>query len=258
MINGIKDLNKYNEQMRATIADKMDFLKHIPLDNIDIIIDLGCADGSLDVAIEEAYPDKKFFYILVDNDKEMLARATENIGEKISHSRFLALDSLEKFNNTDDYSNAVLVMNSVIHEIFSYYSPVERIKYWEHLNSLNFAYIAIRDMHDLPNGEPLPISITDFYKMTKHNAWHNSHTKIYSNILEFLLTYSYTENLEREREEIYLWDWSHELGFFLTNFKPEYVKPFNILYLIEKWHNDFGIDMSTVYTHKSVIFKRIG
>lgn len=256
MINEIKDLNKYNEQMRATIADKMDFLKHIPLDNIDTIIDFGCADGSLDVAIEEAYPDKNFFYILIDNDKEMLARATENVGRKTAHS--LSLDSLDKLGNNYDYSNAVLVMNSVIHEIFSYYSPVERIKFWERLNSFNFAYIAIRDMHDLPGGEPLPVGITDFYKMTQNKAWHDSHTNLYSNILEFLLTYSYTENLEREREEIYLWDWSHELGFFLTSFKPDYVKPFNILYLIEKWHNDFGIDMSTVYTHKSVIFKKKG
>ena len=47
MVNAIADLNKYNTDMEKSMKDKIFFLDHIKVADIDAIVDFGCANGAL-------------------------------------------------------------------------------------------------------------------------------------------------------------------------------------------------------------------
>ena len=73
----IKDIEIYNDRLQKTYEDKCWWVEHIPQD-VNFIIDLGCADAGIFEYIDTKYPNK-YYYLGIDENKEMLKIAREKL-----------------------------------------------------------------------------------------------------------------------------------------------------------------------------------
>ena len=80
--NAIADLNKYNTDMEKSMKDKIFFLDHIRVDDVDAIVDFGCANG----ALLDVMP-KEWAKCGVDNSPDM-----QKICKEKSYSIYDSLD----------------------------------------------------------------------------------------------------------------------------------------------------------------------
>ena len=117
----MNDINGYNERMRATMEDKMWFVKHLPA-NIDTVIDFGCADGSLFRALNHKYPGRFKLFVGVEESDDMRHLANINADNRTLEVPILFAASFEDIKKYKQIKpeNCVFVMSSVIHEIFNY------------------------------------------------------------------------------------------------------------------------------------------
>ena len=129
----IRNYEYYTDGMKRSIRDKLFFLGLIP--NITSITDFGCGDGSLLRVVEDEFPNIKLTG--VDNDPEML-----DIANKTCRTdNFILSSSIPPA--PPESIGSVLVLSSVIHEIYSYDDP---LKFWNQVFNSGYDYISIRDM----------------------------------------------------------------------------------------------------------------
>lgn len=266
----IKDYDTYISGMRKTYYDKCWWINHIP-DNIKYIIDFGCADAGIFEFIDSMYPGR-FIYIGVEENEEMLKIAKEKYG---GNERVCLCKSLNEVRGTFPPYDAILLLNSVLHEILTYKTYVEYMNFLFEVRKLAPAFIAIRDMNNL---DPKPVA--DIRSKIHNNDRFKEHL-LYSGFgeydinlyIEFLLKYFYDKNWDREVRETYLW----KLDFYFERFLCEYMRifdnvagqfiiyhgcysveyeeDFSIKYLRDKWEKDFGVKID-IPTHKKMLFKR--
>lgn len=246
----INDNEIYLKRMKRTFADKMWFMSLIP-DGIKHIVDFGCADNSFLREFNKIYPG--YDCIGIDNNPDFLDMAKKS-GEKV-------FDSLETvLNGGVDPSKTLLVMNSVIHEIYSYSDPE---KVWGEIKKAGFKYIAIRDMYAKGCGyftsrtalelQQSCMKAQDeqrvpgiFIKYLRYvETWLGPNINIIDNgydALHFLLKYFYEENWSRELKENYIpyhYRDFHKLirrNGYDVKFEQFYALP----YLKEKWKHDLN------------------
>ena len=130
MAEKIEDNQVYLSRMRKTFVDKAWFMRVLPED-VDTIIDFGCADGSFMEHLRASFPEYR--YIGVECNREFR--------EECQKRGFEVVESLEEL---DCGKRAVLVLSSVLHEIYTYADPE---KFWDQVEKLRPKHIAIRDMH---------------------------------------------------------------------------------------------------------------
>ena len=244
----------YLERMLKTIPDKAWWVEYIPSE-IDTVVDFGCAAGDLGIYLEYMYPHR-FRYIGIDNNVDMLAKAKEQHLE--------VYPSFEDIEGLVDSFHCVLVLNSVMHEVFTYLTGVEQIILFAKMRGFNFKYIAIRDMflyslslEDLPTGKIYDAIINSKYKDTYRDyvIFSSCGYKNYApGLVDFLLKYTYKENWNRERDEQYLWNWMPTISKNFSNYKIMYNSQFFIPYIREQIKKDFGIDLS-ICTHKKLLLE---
>lgn len=254
-MNSIVNYEDYNSAMAKTLADKCWWLNEIPA-NINTIIDFGCADGALFRFIHKSFPNR-FRFIGVDNNEAMLIKAAENAnkyGYKVNlHTSISSIPA-------DYRKNAVLLLNSVIHEILNYYTYWESQELFDQFEHSGIAYIAIRDMyqHDdvpafhytIPNNEA---------SKEKEVAEKIGHTNPVAHILEFMLKAEYDSNWEREVEERYLWRWAHWF-YGMTNYHILYEENFSLAYHRRLWRKKYqipSVELQNIKTHKKMLLKLI-
>lgn len=142
----IRDQNRYISSMAKTLYDKCWWIDKIPDDVFDVV-DFGCAQGDLAVMINRIAPDR-FRYLGVDSSPEMIALANHNFSLHFQNSSTALLyANMQDAIREIDTSKSVLVLNSVLHEIFSYLTKAEQSALLDLLFNSGFKYIAIRDMH---------------------------------------------------------------------------------------------------------------
>lgn len=247
----IQNYEAYLTKMSKTFFDKAWFMSHLSED-ILYIIDFGCADGSFLQFLKTNCP--QYMYIGIDNNPEMI-KLTKEKG-------FLCFSSVNEMIEKEgwmDEKRCCLVLNSVIHEIYSYYNE------W-HLSqifSFHPKYIAIRDM--MFN----PIDRTRFYLPLKDynkiiNLFKEKYPKQFeefnevwkdqdreTKITHFLLKYIYdNENWSREVKENYLPYDLDELRYTFcfnginidSNYNIDFQSFFKIPYLVNRWKKDFELD----------------
>lgn len=194
----------YLDRMRVGMYDKCWFLANIDTD-VDTIIDFGCADGSLFRFLETMYPDR-FIYVGIENEQHFLDKCP-HIPGRTSYFR-----SIYEVKNNIDWTKAILVMNSVCHEIYSYVDKTEVQCIIAYAGSKNIRHIAIRDMFFRTK---YGIDANKWLEMD--NAFAEKYPKQYAdnkNVCgrgegwrdwrELSLKYTYTENWDREVKEQYL------------------------------------------------------
>ena len=270
----------YNQETAKSVYDKLGFVNRI-YENIDLIVDFGCADGTVTRFIKIFYPNTKIIGYDYGNNN--------NVDDMIEYIS----DSTKVIELVNEYSSkglrSLLIMNSVHHEIFNY---MEKDQYYMLLNNLynvGFTYIFIRDLNIKVSDNPkfkdiIPVELAKLptkIKQLGYNDQFNQFLEIYNNgellnpmtiegqkqYIHFLLKcrYKEKEDWNFEVKENYL---AHDDkfpidGLFLSTDKRypyhmtdsrSYVLPY-VNYINNK---EFGIDLKHlgITTHSQSLYKR--
>lgn len=263
MDHDISNLITYINSMSVTLYDKCWWIDKVPA-NVNTVVDFGCAGGDLAFMINRIMPGR-FTYVGVDNSPTMLDLARHNFSVAEPDFPFMFFNNLPEAIRSINPRKTVFVMNSVIHEIFTYLDADEADELFKLIFNSDFEYIAIRDMHDFGDNWELPSWIEDHIKMIKMTKYAQKWDEFMSRyeaeslcgaLNEFLLKYRYDANWDRESREIYLWDWRsfvvNKYGRLLYHI--DFENDFYIPYIKNKILEDFGF----IYprnTHKKVLLK---
>lgn len=268
-----KNILSYNENMAKGMTDKLFFLNKINFrkDESYLFVDFGCADGAL---LDSLYPiiESKgihSYYIGYDISDSMIELAKSKFSHSTSSVLFTTswTDVMEKVNT---YSNmkSILILSSVIHEVYSYAENNNDIdEFWDRVLNGNFNYICVRDMMVSKDINHTPD--IDIFQFVKNNIPHfTDRMKYYKdfikhwgsmnenkNFVHYLLKYRWTINWEREVNEnyfpIYLEDF---LKAFSEKYNISYLERFRVPFLEKCWKDDFDIEIKD-YTHIKSIFE---
>ena len=264
-----KNIEFYNDQMRKPMEDKMFFIKHIPNDAYTFV-DFGCADGTMLNCLCDVYGDeyKNHTFIGYDISECMINIAKSNFHGKID-------TDINFYNNwaevveklKGDEKKKVLILSSVIHEIYSYGTNASIVQFWaDTVLSDLFDYIVIRDMcpsvdinrkstekliNAIYNAEPFNEQLVSF-----EERWGTILDN--KNAIHFLLKYRYKINWEREVNENYFPITVEDLLTTITFKGPYttmYLNRFTVPFIQEQVKNDFGVEIPD-FTHIKAIFIR--
>lgn len=273
-----KNLASYNAAMRNSLEDKLFFLDLLPEDNYTFV-DFGCADGALIGALCNIYPEKKGLntYIGYDLSTEMISLAKTNFSGDVDEEVVFTSDWKEVIGELSKSKNKkVLVISSVIHEVYSYGEiPKDIDTFWHRVIDTGFDFICIRDMmpsRDIMRETPMRIHDALLYdrknvlmtdQLKEFEKIHGS-TWSMKNAVHFLLKYRWQVNWEREVNENYFPIYVEDLIGILTlkkyfhdadTYKLDYLERFQVPFLMESIKKDFGIEFQD-YTHVKAIFAK--
>lgn len=261
----IQDIESYVRSMSATMYDKCWWVDKISAD-IDTVVDFGCAQGDLALFLDRLKPNR-FRYIGIDNSDEMLSLARHNHYLHFDKSDSEFCQELSGVIGKCNPSRTVLVLNSVMHEIFSYLSVPSANALLSEVFGIGFQAVAIRDMYKHTNAGRLDTEMFgvavrrspyagmwDGYNAYLKSVFGPAIPKAEERITEFLLKYRYVNNWAREMKETYLWDWMPTVRHHAKNYEMMYESSFSIPYLRQRIREDIGIDF-ILDTHKKVLLK---
>ena len=277
MCKVISDNETYLKGMRNTYHDKSWFMSIIP-EEIDMIIDFGCADGSFIEYMKKNWPD--YSYYGVEENEEFL-KACKDKGIEACKSIQEVVTKL-----AGHLDKTLLVMNSVLHEVYTYKGAYEAEQLWHVFSNNGIKYIALRDMYAKGCGVFSSKTQDELYdvcrKKDKHVSANNGEFIALGeklddferqwgevsngyNMTHFLLKYFYNMNWERELVENYipfhyreLHEAIREVGYDIT-----YENFYSLPWLKQKWLNDFDCDthpalhsfIARVLTHMKLFLK---
>ena len=244
---------KYFELLSKGFLDKVWFLGKLE-PCIDTLVDFGCGDGSLSVIIDRVFPGK-YRYIGIDNNPDVLSEAQAQGLEVYS-----SLSELPEI----DYGRSAIILNSVLHEVFSFSAFGEAYALLEEMESKKFRHVAIRDMclnrkDKLPNytKEIMDSSYADAFR----SFLEKTPTEIYPDIadykvlaLEFMLKYLYAD--ESAKSKVYLWRWHAHIPDIFSGYVKEFDSTCRVPWTIRQIRKDFGIDLQ-FDTHRKMLLTRI-
>lgn len=221
----ISDQGVYLSNMSKSFPDKAWFLKYVP-DDISSIVDFGSGSGEFCEYIKAMLEKKGLSpeFTVIDNNPAFLSQAASR--------GFNVFSSLEDYMTVLHEGRTLLIMSSVIHEIYSYadefYDDVGT--FWTTIGKCGFDVIAIRDMsisdsdyRNVPKdavlwvyenvfrngglaikGKPLAELLSEFEEVWGPVANVRTGRVDVKNLIHFLIKYRYVENWRREVLENYL------------------------------------------------------
>jgi SAM-dependent methyltransferase len=202
MAAAISNITKYNERMRRGMLDKTFFLHQV---NATSYFDYGCADGSTLEFIAHLFPEHHFFGYDIDPKMIELANA-KNI-----RNAFFSTDFNELLTKSREVGGeCCLILNSLIHEIYSYLDQNGIDEFWDRVLNSGFQYISIRDMcTSLTVEQEDPAEVNkirehaDRHLLADFEDKYGSISKV-KNLVHYILKCRYGDNWERELNEDYL------------------------------------------------------
>ena len=250
---GIENYGVYNDRMRRSMWDKAFFMDKIP--GADVLIDYGCADGSLIAFLQGLFPGMRF--IGYDVDRSMIASAA---GRGIENAWFFSetaevLERLRALNA--DPSGVAVNFSSVFHEVFHYGYDLKAVGGF--IRAVTPQYLVVRDMMYC-SADPEASAPAEAVRLVRsglperqirdfEKCW--GPVSLRKNLVHLLLKYRYTENWERECAENYF-SYSEDMllrtldpgGRYRCILRLRYILPW-IRYDME---NRFGIDPGDEFT----------
>ena len=250
----IENISIYTERMESGMQDKLFFLDHLN-PKITTVLDFGCADGSLGKAISKIRPD--LIYFGYDENNIMLNMARENYREGTYFDSFSYAIECVNSNNT------ILILSSVLHELYSYKNRNDIEEFWKEVRSSHFKQIAIRDM-GLSNSiitnclAPAPAAnMISSYIMERYGRMVKINN--FADYYQLFLKYWYSDNWSRESRENFfaltieeLESIAEEDEIYTIKYKKCYILP----YIKNKVIEDFGVDPFITNTHYQMILNR--
>ena len=262
MKDDIDNYTTYNKRMSASLIDKVFFVDKIPAD-VAVIVDYGCADGTLIAFIRTFFPDA----VLIGYDQDPTMTELARLREGNQNSEFYSSWDKVQSRINSIQGKKVVVASSIIHEVYSYGTHEDSLKFWNHLYSLKsgFDYICIRDMMvsmavDRPSDINDVVKVLRKYHRTKalldfQANWGSIESN--KNLVHFLLKYRYMEpNWEREVKENYLPLYRED---FLAMIPDEYGILFHEHYALPYLKQAVKADMGVILkdpTHIKIILAK--
>jgi len=259
--NQINNYQDYNTRMSKSMLDKIFFVDKI---NSNVIVDYGCADGSLLRLISNFF-DEQPLLLGYDIDETMIEIADEKTDKDNSFFSSNWSDIEKRVSHVDSDSKVTLVLSSIVHEVYHYSQPSEVDKFWKRVfNSDMFDYIVLRDMIpsksvDRPSFiEDTAKIYSNFYETKELNDFESIWGSIENNknLMHFLLKYKYLQpNWNREVRENYFPLYREKLLSMITdNYSILYHEHFTLPYIKESVKEDLGIEIKD-NTHLKLILK---
>jgi hypothetical protein len=254
MENKITNYSKYNESMKKSLLDKIFFIDKI---EADIIVDYGCADGTLIKFLSDLFPS--MMYVGFDIDKDMLELAKEKCGE----GNFFFTDNWDLVEIELQGKVSAVVLNSVIHEVYAYGTRADVDNVWKRVYD-KFDYVIIRDM--IPSVSMDKRSdINDITKILRkgnsglirdfEQVWGSIEQN--KNLHHFLLKYRYEDNWEREvRENYFPLNREELLSSIPEGYEIDFHEHFVLPFLKNVVKKDFNITIKD-NTHLKLILKKV-
>lgn len=275
------NLTFYNEQMRKSMEDKLFFLKQLPSEDNYVFVDFGCADGTMLNILSDMLDHNrhKYSYIGYDISDTMINLAKANFHGDVNTDIHYFTDwkdvekQLETYITHGTYyeqKKYVLILSSVIHEVYSYSDMKQILEFWDHVTNTNFDYIVVRDMCptkdiDRPTDEFMLHTLNNMIRDREpYNTLINDFEAIYGsiennkNFMHFLLKYRYQINWDREVKENYFPIYVEDLLSAITGeekYSIMYMKRFIVPFIKQQIYNDFRVDVRD-FTHIKAIFKK--
>lgn len=254
-MSGITDTHKYVLDMRKSLEDKLFFIGKVGFP--ELFVDFGCADGSVIKKMAFYYPN--CIYVAYDNNPAMIAEAKERLKDVKTAVFMSNMDELEKFVQESTVNNKVLLLSSVLHEVYNYLNKDEVERFWKFVLTSKFNYVVVRDML-CPQEQPLPptyrdriVNKTDL-KLVEDFESQYGRIEGDINLLHFLLKYTYTDNWEHELKENYF---SYKLDNILAVLKDNtmmYFERYTMPFIKMSIKLDYNINLS-LPTHYKLIMK---
>lgn len=252
------------------MTDKLFFLDYLPHDDY-LFLDFGCADGSLIDALskDSRCQGENHWFVGYDISEEMIHLAETKLDGNLRDQVFLtthweaAMDFIHKKTTSHPFKT-VLILSSVIHEVYSYDVSVDT--FWSRVTDSGFDFITVRDMMPsqtidrdtdttlyetfLKNQDKVlkPNQIADF-----EQRWGS--LKNNKNFVHFLLKYRWTINWEREFNENYFPIYIEELTKRIKPYQTLYLESFRVKFLDECIQKDFRLQLSD-NTHVKAVFAK--
>lgn len=249
-MRSIVDDKVYLERLAKPLVEKLKIARFIPA-SAETVLDAGCAEGTVTLALADLFPDKKFLGI--DLNAEFIKQAKAKVADRknVSFESGYLRERLLKSERFD-----VVIFCSVLHEFFTYGEGISTV------------VKALADGHELLNiGGTMIIRDMILYEYSKEanllldsivskirakpeiakyiGDFENRFGKLNSlnRVNHFLLKYWYTENWQREGKEFYtpVSYEQYDQILRLLGMKVQFQHSYLIPYLKEKWMTDFGL-----------------
>ena len=259
------NIDSYNKEMSKGMEDKLFFLKELPKDTYTFV-DFGCADGSMINTLIHGL-GIKHKYIGYDISDTMINLAKTNYNGPAKGDVVFTTnwdDVIEEI-ECSNRSKTVLILSSVIHEVYSYGTEESIKDFWGHVFHPIFDYIVIRDMCpskdiDRPSDHRISDNVAGQSDIRQLKEFMDIWGPIANNknMIHFLLKYRWNVNWKREVNENYFPIYVEELleKFRNTNgYNLDYFKRFRVPFLDKCIKEDFNIELKD-NTHIKAIFSR--
>ena len=243
--------DEYLEELKKSMDDKLFFTEILP-NSIECFVDYGCADGSLIQRLQERNYAKR--YIGYDNNPRMIRLAKKKIANAYFTTKWEDIQI--------DYSNSVLNISSVIHEVYSYGSSKEILEFWDKVYKSGFGHIVMRDMMlssninaDVSNLDVIKVkNKADVSVAAYEEVWGS--INIRRNLIEYLLKSGYKQNWKHELHENYFpLTVESLLKTIPSDYKILYRKHYILPYIKQRLKHEFDIDLNDA-THFKIILQR--
>jgi 2-polyprenyl-3-methyl-5-hydroxy-6-metoxy-1,4-benzoquinol methylase len=252
MEHSLTNREVYLERMSKPLKEKLRVARYID-GSAKNILDVGCADGTVTLALAHLYPDKQFLGI--DLDKEFVLLATKKAQEEgLTNVRFENIYLRELLARPERFDSVLFI--SVLHEFYSYGEGISSV-----LKAVADAEeilqsggdVIIRDMVLLEYAKRTSYLVPTLVEKISSNSDIKSQIKdfekyfgklesIYA-VNHFLLKYMYKENWEREAAEHYVpvTFEQYETIFSLLGMELVLRDSHLLEYLKGKWVEDFSL-----------------
>ena len=261
------DLASYNKNMAKGMEDKLFFLNHFDWHKNYVFVDFGCADGTMISTMFDIFKQEKEYnndiFIGYDISETMIEFAKTKFSQSTDNVFFTTNwnDVLSKLNSSK-HKKKILILSSVIHEVFSYAKNNDDIiDFWNKVLNTGFDYIFVRDMmvssdinRTKPNTYPKLIFNNHFEQLKDfEEKWGTIDNN--ENLVHFLLKYRWKINWNRELNENYFPIYIEEFLKQMKGYNIDYFERFRVPFLENCWKEEFGIQIDD-FTHIKAIFSK--
>lgn len=262
----IIDKEIYLSRMEASLVDKMYFMDIIG-EEVGLVVDFGCANGALTVALADLYPNVMFYGY--DTNEDFLDEAihNNNASNTFYSSNWAAIKiAVETYHR--EGKKAALNLSSVLHEIGTYCGIIEENLFWEgKIGGVGWDYVCIRDMGMRQEEAFCRCELPDFSKESPefHNRleqfkqyWMTSMDNTQA-VYHFLLKKDYVENWKRELGENYFFFSVDDVELCMQNvgYSQIYLRHWVLPYFKNKIKQEYNYDIK-YNTHYKMVWKRNG
>ncbi len=250
----------YLARMSMPLQEKLKIARFIPKGTRSVL-DVGCADGTVTLALAEMYPEVEF--VGLDLDERFIAKAQARIG-RLRNIRFETGYLRERLSAPERFE--VVLFCSVLHEFYSYGEGISTV-----VKALADAHeilkpggsLIIRDMILYDYAEQSELWIPEMKEKVLKKMGippllagfekYFGVIKTIKGLNHFLLKYLYDDNWEREVKENYVpvsFE-KYDQIFRLLGMSVLFQRSSTIPYLKEKWMDDFGFSVAEIESFRS-------